>query len=48
VSAQSVERADGVFHFAAIVDHSLDGIDATLRVNVDGTRNVLEAAKRRK
>lgn len=40
----AMEGVDVVFHAAGVVDHWRQGLQAMRRVNVDGTRNVVEAA----
>jgi nucleoside-diphosphate-sugar epimerase len=42
--AKALEGCDVVFHLAAIIHPSWRGIDRLYAVNVDGTRNIVEAA----
>jgi dihydroflavonol-4-reductase len=44
--ARAAEGCDAVFHLAAIYSYARSDADLMLRVNVEGTRAVLEAARR--
>jgi len=46
--AEACREVDGVFHLAALLPpRSEENREATMRVNVEGTRNLVEALKRR-
>eukprot|EP00041_Stephanoeca_diplocostata_P002984 m.31072 g.31072 ORF g.31072 m.31072 type:complete len:364 (+) comp13944_c0_seq2:271-1362(+) len=40
----ALEGIDGIFHLAGIVVHSRSGVDLMMKVNIDGTINVIKAA----
>lgn len=45
ILADACNGVDTVFHFAAIVSEHKETVDTIMRVNVDGTRNVLDACE---